>query len=608
MFAYSGDMSVAVRAPEPAPELGEQPKSIPAVFQETAARRGDAPALYFRVGADWKPISWAEYARVVNRLANALLAEGLQPTDRVALWSANRPEWQIADLAILHAGGTTVAIYQTLAPDQVKYLLSHSESKLLLVESRQLLEQVARMRPELPDLRRVIVIESDGQSDDWVTSWQDALRRGDEFGRTRPGLLSSRWQAIKPEDTASLIYTSGTTGQPKAAILTHHNLTWTATATLQCFRGDPDDRVVSYLPLAHVLERVVSHLRQIITGCRVYFCPQVDKVMEAVREVHPTYFTSVPRLWEKIYAGVREKMTEVHGPRAAVRDWALGVGAKKTDAYQRQKPMSRTLLWQLRLADRLVFSKIRETLGFDQLLICISGSAAISPEILRFFYGIGIEILEGYGLTETTAPATFNRPLQARFGTVGLPLPGVEIKIAPDGEVLVKGGNVFAGYFKDEKATKESLADGWLRTGDIGELDRDGYLKITDRKKDLFKTSGGKYVAPGAMETQLRHHRGIAQAVVLGDGKPFVAALVVLDPDVVRGGAADPHGQQLVEQAVNDVNQGLSHPEQIKKFKILDADFTIGDELTPSMKVKRKRITEKYSSDIDELYTDTRKR
>ena len=602
--AYSDDMSVAVRAPEPAPELGEEPKSIPAVFQETAARRGDAPALYFRVGGDWKPISWAEYVRVVNRLANALLAEGLQPQDRVALWAANRPEWQIADLAILHAGGATVAIYQTLSAEQVKYLLSHSESKLLVVENRQLLEQVAAMRAELPNLRRVILIEGDGQSDDWVTSWQNALRRGDEFGRTRPGLLASRWQAIKAEDTASLIYTSGTTGQPKAAILTHHNLTWTATATLQCFRGDPDDRVVSYLPLAHVLERVVSHLRQIITGCRVYFCPQVDKVMEAVREVHPTYFTSVPRLWEKIYAGVREKMAEVHGPRALIRDWALRVGAKKTDAYQQQKPMSRTLLWQLKLADRLVFSKIRETLGFDQLLICISGSAAISPEILRFFYGIGIEILEGYGLTETTAPATFNRPLQARFGTVGLPLPGVEIKLAQDGEVLVKGGNVFGGYFKDEKATKESLEDGWLRTGDIGELDQEGFLKITDRKKDLFKTSGGKYVAPGAMETQLRHHRGIAQAVVLGDGKPFVAALVVLDPDVVKAG--DPNGQQLVEQAVNDVNRGLSHPEQIKKFKILEADFTVGDELTPSMKVKRKRITEKYGKDIEELYTDTR--
>ncbi len=596
-------MSAAVRAPEPAPEAADQPRNIPALFQETAARRGDAPALYFKAGGSWVPISWTEYSRAVTRLANALLAEGLQAQDRVALWSANRPEWQIADLGILHAGGVTVAIYQTLAEEQVKYLLSHSESRVLIVETRALLDQVMRMRSELPTLKRVILIEPEGaDSDGWVVGWSEALKRGDEFGRGRPGLLSSRWQAINPDDRASLIYTSGTTGQPKAATLTHENLTWTAAATLQCFRGDPDDRVVSYLPLAHVLERVVSHLRQMITGCRVYFCPQVDKVMEAVREVHPTYFTSVPRLWEKMYAGVRERMNEVHGPRARIRDWALWIGAQKTRAYERGKPASPWIRWQWALADRLVFSRIRATLGFDKLLICISGSAAISPDILRFFYGMGIEILEGYGLTETTAPATFNRPGHARFGTVGLPLPGVEVKLAPDGEVLVKGGNVFAGYFKDEKATHEALEDGWLRTGDIGELDQDGYLKITDRKKDLFKTSGGKYVAPGAIETLLRHHRGIGQAVVLGDGKPFVAALIVVDPDVVKAG--DPEANQLVDQAVAAVNRGLSHPEQIKKFKLLDAEFKVGDELTPSMKVKRKRIVEKYGSEIDALYAE----
>ena len=598
-----GEMSVAVRAPEPAPSPEAQPNSIPALFQQTAARQAEAPALFFKSGGRWVPISWADYARTVSRLANVLLAEGLEPQDRVALWSANRPEWQIADLAILHAGCVTVAIYQTLAPDQVKYLLSHSGSRVVIVETPALLDTLASMRDQLPALKCVILLEGEGAD---ALSWQDALRRGEDFGRSRPGLLKSRWEALKPDDMASLIYTSGTTGQPKGAMLTHHNLTWTAAATLQCFRGDPDDRVVSYLPLAHVLERVVSHLRQIITGCRVYFCPQIDTVMEAVREVHPTYFTSVPRLWEKMYAGVRERMDEVRGPRALIRDWALRVGRRKTAAYQEQKAMSPWGRWQWSLADRLVFSKIRETLGFDKLLICISGSAAISPEILRFFYGMGIEILEGYGLTETTAPATFNRPGQARFGTVGLPLPGVEIKLAGDGEVLVKGGNVFTGYFEDEKDTREALEDGWLRTGDIGELDKDGYLRITDRKKDLFKTSGGKYVAPGAIETMLRHQRGIGHAVVLGDGKPFVAALITVDADVVKPG--DAASGALVERAVAEVNRGLSHPEQIKKFKIIDSEFTVGDELTPSMKVKRKRITEKYAAEIEGLYADKKPR
>ena len=602
-------MSAAARAPEPPPDISDQPQTIPALFQDTAARWADAPALFFKAGGSWVPIRWSEYQRAVTRLGNALLAEGIQAEDRVALWAANRPEWQITDLAILHAGAATVAIYMTLAADQVKYLLAHSESRVLIVETRQQLDQLVKMREELPALKRVILIEGAApELGDWVVTWPDALRQGDEYGRGRPGLLASRWQALRSDDTASLIYTSGTTGQPKATILTHHNLTWTAAATLQCFRGDPSDRVVSYLPLSHVLERVVSHLRQLITGCQVYFCPQIDKVMEVVPEVHPTYFTSVPRLWEKIHAGVRERMDRVHGVRALIRDWALRTGAKKTAAYENQRPMSPWLLWQWSLADRLVFAGIRRTLGFDQLLICISGSAAISPEILRFFYGMGIEILEGYGLTETTAPATFNRPGKARFGTVGQPLPGVEIKLAPDGEILVKGGNVFEGYFKDAQATHEALDGGWLRTGDIGELDKDGYLKITDRKKDLFKTSGGKYVAPGAMETLLRNHPGIAQAVVLGDGKPFVAALITLDHDVAqaKGGPNDPQAQQLVEKAVGDVNRGLSHPEQIKKWKILDAEFAVGDELTPSMKVKRKRISEKYGAEIDALYAETK--
>lgn len=607
MFAYSGGMSAAVRAPEPPPDISEQPQTIPALFQDTAARRGDAPALFFKAGGSWVPIRWAEYARAVSRLGNALLAEGLQPQDRVAIWSANRPEWQISDLAILHAGAVTVAIYQTLAADQVKYLLTHSESRVLVVETRQLLDQIIKMRPELPALKRVILLEGQAPDlGDFAMAWQDALRRGDEFGRSRPGLLASRWQNLTAQDTASLIYTSGTTGLPKAVALSHYNLTWTAAATLECFRGDPTDRVVSYLPLAHVLERVVSHLRQLITGCQVYFCPQIDKVMEVVPEAHPTYFTSVPRLWEKIHAGVRERMDRVQGPRRLIRDWALRMGALKTAAYQQRKPLAPWIRWQWSLADRLVFAPIRKKLGFDQLLICISGSAAIAPDILRFFYGMGIEILEGYGLTETTAPATFNRPGKAKFGTVGQPLPGVEIKLAPDGEILVKGGNVFGGYYKDAKATTEALDGEWLRSGDIGELDSDGYLKITDRKKDLFKTSGGKYVAPGAMETLLRNHPGIAQAVVLGDGRPFVAALFTLDADVAqaKGGPDDPRARRLVDDAVADVNRGLSHPEQIKKWTILDADFAVGDELTPSMKVKRKRIAEKYGSEIDALYAE----
>src|SRR3982074_3689844 len=454
-------MSAAVRAQAPFEMPSELPETVPALFQRTAQHRADAPALYFKTGQRWTPISWNDYGRAVNRMPNALPAEGLNPQDKVALWSSNRPEWQIADIGIAHAGLVTVAIYQSDAAEQVKYLLNHSESKVLIVEHRKLLDIVIGLRRELPGLQRVIVIEGAApQAEGWVVTWEQALRRGDEYGRGRPGMSASRGQAVRPEDTASLIYTSGTTGLPKAAILTHRNLTWTAVATLQCFRGDPNDRVVSYLPLAHVLERVVSELRQLCTGCEVYFCPSIDQVMTVVADVHPTYFTSVPRLWEKIYAGIREKMDRVSGPRRYIRDWALLVGAMRTAAYEQHKLPAPWVRWQWSLADRLVFRKIRETLGFDKVEVCISGSAAVSPDMLRFFYGLGIEILEGYGLTETTAPATFNRPGDAHFGTVGLPLPGVEIKIASDGEILVKGNNVFEGYFKDPQTTAETFVDG----------------------------------------------------------------------------------------------------------------------------------------------------
>ncbi|MDQ6884728.1 MAG: long-chain fatty acid--CoA ligase [Candidatus Dormibacteraeota bacterium] len=599
-------MQPAVRSHEPgSDDVLALPQTVPALFQQTAKRRADAPALFFKAGGRWVPISWTEYARAVARLANALIAEGVASQDRVAVWSGNRPQWQIADLGILHAGAVTVAVYQTLAPDQVRYLLDHSEAAVLIVEERKLFDQIADMRRDLKHLRRVILMDGEPPgSDGWVVKWDEALRRGDDSGRTRPGLLTARWQAVQLDDMASLIYTSGTTGTPKAAILTHRNLTWTTEATMVCFPGTAEDRVLSYLPLAHVLERVVSHLRQLRTGCQVYFCPSVDQVMTMVHEVRPTYFTSVPRLWEKIYGGIRGRMDKVTGPQRVIRDWALTIGALRTAAYDRRRKPSPWVAWQWGLADRIVFRKIREKIGLDQASICISGSAPVSPEMLRFFYGLGIEILEGYGLTETTAPASFNRPGEARFGTVGPALPGVELRIASDGEILVKGNNVFAGYFKDPKSTAESLQAGWLSTGDVGELDADGFLKITDRKKDLFKTSGGKYVAPGSMENILRARRGIGQAVVLGDGRPFVAALFTLDPDSPEGkaGPDDTGVKRLVEEAVADVNRGLSHPEQIKKWTILDGDFVVGDELTPSMKVKRKRINEKYRTEIEALY------
>lgn len=584
-------------------EVEASHETVPAVFQKTAQEQGEKPALFFKSGDRWMPITWTEYSRAVARFANALLREGVEPGDRVAIWAGNRPEWQIADLGTMHVGAATVAIYQTLAPSQVEYILAHSEAKVLVVENSKFLDQISGFRPRLPALRRVVLLDGEEpEMDGWLTTWETALRQGDEFSRVRPGLLAARWQAVRPEDMASLIYTSGTTGTPKGVILTHRNITWTLESTLRFVPGTFQDRVVSFLPLAHILERMGSHLRQVATGCQVYFCPSLEQISVTLREVHPTFFLAVPRLWEKVHARIRAEMGRARGVKRVILDRALRAGVRRAAAERGDRP-SPWLRLRWRLADRLVFSKIREKLGLDRA-ICGSTSAPISIEILRFFKAIGIEIVEVYGQTEVTGPSTGNRPGEARLGTVGKAMPGVEVRIAEDGEVLVRGPNVFAGYFRDPISTAEALKDGWLHSGDVGQMDADGYLVITDRKKDLFKTSGGKYVAPGAIENRLKGEPGISQAVVLGDGRPYVTALITLDPDsgVRSAGPDDPAAQRLVEEAIVKVNRDLSHPEQIKRWTILKNDFVVGDELTPSLKVRRKVVNEKYGADIAALY------
>src|SRR5437588_610705 len=349
---YSGGMMAQPAAVGAVSE--DKPETVPGLFQQTANRRGDAPALHFRAGSRWVAISWADYAKAVSRFANALLQEGVQHGDRVAIWAGNRPEWQIADLGITHTGAVTVAIYPTLAPGQVRYLLAHSQSRVLVLANREQLDQLAQMRDELTELRRVLLLEGEASpAEGWSTTWDSYLRAGEAYGRTRPGQLLDRWQAVTPRDMASLIYTSGTTRVPKAAILTHRNLTWTVAATMLAHFGSQEDRLISYLPLAHVLERVVSHMRQLQTGCEVYFSPAVDQVAAVAREVRPTYLTSVPRLWEKMYAGVRARMDEVRGPRRLVRDFALRAGAARTRAYERRRAPSFLLRRRWAIADRL---------------------------------------------------------------------------------------------------------------------------------------------------------------------------------------------------------------------------------------------------------------
>jgi len=591
--------------------------SFPALFQAQVGRRAAAPAMYFKSGGRWVAISWGDYARAVQRLSNAFMSWGLAPGDKVAIWSVNRPEWHITDLAASHCGGASVALYPTLAPAQVQYQLHHSESRVILVENMEQARLIAGLQADLPCLERLVVVDGyDGSLGTWGSSWSDALSAGEAFGRTRPGLFEGTWRGVGPEDIYTLIYTSGTTGPSKGAMVTHRNLVWTVDRTIELLPLTPDDRLLSYLTLAHIAERVASHARQVHSGCQVYFCESIDLLVPNLREVRPALFLGVPRVYEKVYAGIRGRMGKTSGARRLILDWALRVGVEASAAKEKGQALGPARALELKLADRLVFHPIRSSLGLDRAKGFGVSAAPISPDVLRFFDAIGIEIDEIYGQTEDTGPATWTPHGQPRFGRVGIPLPGTELKLAEDGEILIRGPHVFRGYYKMPEETAAVLQDGWLHTGDVGEMDASGYLKITDRKKDLIKTAGGKYVAPSAIEVGLKRNPLISQAVVLGDRRPYVTALVTLNADALQDFAkregldgiapADlPRAaavQADVQRSVDSVNAGLSHPEQIKRWSVLPGDFLVGDELTPSLKVKRKVVAEKYAKQIEELY------
>lgn len=590
--------------------------SFPALFQSRAKKQGSAPAMFFQGGGRWVSISWADYAVAVKRFTNALLLWGVARGDTVAIWSSNRPEWHVADLAASHAAAASVGLYPTLAAGQVEYQLSQSEAKVIVVEKQGQASQLAAMRPRLPKLAHVVVLDGyEGSVGEGGISWTDALSAGEAFGHNRPGLFDDRWQSVNPEDLYTLIYTSGTTGPSKGAMITHRNFVWTVDRLLDRVPIQPHDRLASYLPLSHIAERVATHGRHVEGGCRVYFC-HIDHLIEDLKGVRPTFFFSVPRIYEKTYAGIRTKMGQATGARRALLDWALHVGAKASACKQRGQRPGALLRAQLRVADRLVFRPIRARLGLDQVTVFIVSTAPVSGELLSFFDTIGIEIDEVFGLTEVTGPACITPPGSPRFGSVGVPLPGTEIKLAADGEILVRGPHVFAGYYRMPEETAAAIHDGWLSTGDVGTFDADGYLRITDRKKDLIKTAGGKYVAPSQIEVELKRHPLISQAVVIGDRRPFVSALLTLNADTLREFAKQqgleglstveltraPAVQAELQRAVDQANASLSHAEQVKRWAVLPGDFVIGDELGPTAKVKRKVVAEKYAKQIEELY------
>jgi long-chain acyl-CoA synthetase len=607
-------------------------------FWSRVATHPDRVALKRKVDGAWRDITWRGYGDEVRRAAKGLMSLGLAAGDKMSLLSYNRPEWHFADLACMSIGATTAPIYITNSAEQVAYIVGHSDSKIAVVEDDDQLAKILKSRSELPKLEKVIVLQlSDSYpGSDLVMGWDDLLRLGDQEST---GAFEAAREAVRAGDIATFVYTSGTTGPPKAVMLTHANIWWTCWHTVSRLPlGDPnalatDARTLSYLPLSHIAERMISHFLHIFYGTETWFAESMQTVPKDLAACEPTYFFGVPRVWEKFYARLEDALSERPATRKdrtelAMVKQAIAVGRQVVDAEQeaigrggkltdaKLSPWTRVRHSAL---EALVLRKLRKRIGLGSCGLALSAAAPLNPKITFFFHSLGIKVTEGYGQSEDTGPTSWNPHDAMKIGTVGPALEGVEVKLASDGEILVRGGNVTVGYYKDEQATRELLDDeGFMHSGDIGTLDEAGYLTITDRKKDLIITAGGKNIAPQELENRIKLHPLISQVVVIGDGRPFLSALITLDPDklpawaeehgiepAASAVAADPPTQKELEQAINEVNDTFAHVEGVRKFRLLERDFLEEEnEITPTLKVKRKQINQRYADAIDEIYEE----
>lgn len=592
-------------------------RTLTEIFENRVARSPEKVAMKFRSGDGWEPITFRHYDEQAREVANGLISLGVGKGDAVALLSTNRPEWHLADLGILLSGGITVPVYVTNSASQVAHVIGHSGAGVIFVENQLQLDKVQAVLKDLPQLKKIVVMEPDSDSTDLLMSFDQLRHRGRDFAKTDPAALKERTSAIKPEDTATIIYTSGTTGLPKGSMLTHGGFAWTLEDLGKVLPfGDCEDRVISYLPLSHVFERLASEWGGVFFGFEVWFCESTEKLRETLKECQPTFFIGVPRVFEKFASAIQAKYKEHEKADTIAK--ALEAALERVELQQAGKSIPLPLKVKNALFDKVIFHKTREELGMGQLRFAVTGSAPLTPEVLKFIHAIGIDLVEAYGQTETNAPTTVTPPGKARIGTVGPPIPGLEMKFDDDGEILVKGPNVFKGYLNDPAATAESFtSDGFLRTGDVGALDEAGYLKITDRKKDIIITAGGKNISPQEIEGKLTVSPLISQAVVIGDRRPFLTALLTTDSDAaVKWGHAlgievsdpmaltrEPKFLAAIGEVVEKVNEGLSQVEKVKKWTLLEKDFTQeAEEITPTFKVKRKTINSKYEAQIEAMY------
>ena len=560
--------------------------TVPGRFKETVRKYGDRVALRRKLFGLWQDISWNEYYELARKIGSALISLGLQKGDCVGIIGDNCAEWVLIDMGVQCAGGVAVGIYSTNASPQVEYVIQHSESVFLFVENEEQLDKWLLFRDRTPSLRKVVVWDTEGLrhfTDPLLMTYDDLLVLGEEAIQNSPGLFEERMDQVSEEDLSVLIYTSGTTGPPKGAMLTHKNVTWMASAVTEQNEIYDQDEVLSFLPLCHIFERLFSVFTHISNGYVVNFVEKPDTVMDNMVEVSPTVGYAVPRIWEKYYSAILIRMADATWFKKLIFRAAFVIGQKRADLKMELKPVPWHMEGLFRLFYFIVFRKLKERLGFDRFRIAYSGAAPISQDVLRFYQSIGVNLIEGYGQTEGTGVTTASQPGRVKFGKVGLPIPGCEVKIAEDGEILVRSPGVFKGYFKNPEATAETLIDGWLHSGDVGEIDEDGFLRITDRKKDIIVTAGGKNITPQYIENKLKASIYINDAVVIGDRRKFLSCLIMIDEDNVVKYAQDHKIQfstykdltqheeikKLIEGEVRAVNDALSRVEQVKKFSIL---------------------------------------
>lgn len=587
--------------------------TIPHRLLARAVASPSLPAFHEKLDGVWKPTTWSEYAQAVQQFARALIASGFGPGQTVAILGFNRPEWAIADIATMAAGGAPAGIYTTCSGPEVAYILNHAESPVLVIEDQGQWEKIVGRLHELPHLRRVVCMRGLDVRHPRAIGWDAFLALG-EPSEALDAVLSARLGGLWPDALATLIYTSGTTGPPKGVMLSHQNLSWTADAALTLVPIQPGHCSVSYLPLSHIAEQMFSLHIPISCGGEVYYAESLAKVPETLKEVQPHVLFAVPRIWEKFYAGVTGRVAQASFLKRLVFRWASGVASRVHALRNAGDEPHGWLATQYKLARRFVFRALHEALGLGRAYICVSGAAPVSKDILEYFAGLDIPIREIYGQSEGSGPTTFNAVQRTRFGTVGTAIPGCEVRIASDGEILVRGPNVFMGYFKDPVATAECFKNGYLYSGDLGSLDHDGFLTITGRKKDILITAGGKNIAPRNLEDALKKLPCVADAVVIGDRRRYLAALLTLDPaqlgveaearrttpDLL---AASPAFRRELHNAIEDMNTQFAQVEHIRRFAILSAPFSIETgELTPSMKIKRGFVNQKYASEIERMY------